>query len=72
MRVFVQNLDEMPHFDVSRYQYVLLLDVIEHLNVFLAYLMDENRELARTIAQRDRKIELLLGAGCREPAKEGR
>jgi hypothetical protein len=51
---------------------ITALDVIEHLNVLLAYLMDENRELERTIAQRDRKIELLLGAGCREPAKEAR
>ncbi len=31
VRVFVQNLDDPPRFDVSRYQYLLLLDVIEHL-----------------------------------------
>jgi glycosyltransferase involved in cell wall biosynthesis/2-polyprenyl-3-methyl-5-hydroxy-6-metoxy-1,4-benzoquinol methylase len=31
VRVFVQNLDESPRFDVRRYKYLLLLDVIEHL-----------------------------------------
>jgi glycosyltransferase involved in cell wall biosynthesis len=31
VRVFVQNLDEPPRFDISHYQYILLLDVIEHL-----------------------------------------
>jgi hypothetical protein len=51
---------------------ITALEVIEHLNVLLAYLMAENRELERAIAQRDRKIELLLGAGCRAPAKEAR
>jgi glycosyltransferase involved in cell wall biosynthesis len=29
--VFVQDLDEPPRFDVRRYRYLLLLDVIEHL-----------------------------------------
>jgi len=29
--VFVQNLDEAPRFDTGPYQYLLLLDVIEHL-----------------------------------------
>ncbi len=51
---------------------ITALDVIEHLNALLAYLMAENRKLERTIARRDRKIELLLGAGCREPSKEAR
>jgi hypothetical protein len=45
---------------------ITALDIIEHLNELLAYLMAENRELERTIAQRDRKIELLLGAGRRQ------
>jgi 2-polyprenyl-3-methyl-5-hydroxy-6-metoxy-1,4-benzoquinol methylase len=31
VHVFVQNLDEAPRFDVSRYKFILLLDVIEHL-----------------------------------------
>lgn len=51
---------------------ITALDVIEHLNELLVYVMDENRQLARTIAQRDRKIELLLGADFRDPAKGAR
>jgi glycosyltransferase involved in cell wall biosynthesis len=31
VKVFVQDLDEAPRFDVGPYQYLLLLDVIEHL-----------------------------------------
>jgi glycosyltransferase involved in cell wall biosynthesis len=31
VRVFVQDLDEPLAFDVSRYEYLLLLDIIEHL-----------------------------------------
>ena len=31
MRVFVQDLDEEPRFDVRGYRYLLLLDIIEHL-----------------------------------------
>ncbi len=39
---------------------ITALDVIEHLNELLAFLMAENRELARTLARRDRQIELML------------
>lgn len=31
VKVFTQDLDEAPRFDVSKYRYLLLLDVIEHL-----------------------------------------
>ncbi len=31
VKVFTQDLDEPPRFDVSKYKYVLMLDVIEHL-----------------------------------------
>jgi glycosyltransferase involved in cell wall biosynthesis len=31
VKVVVQDLDQPPSFDVSKYQYLLLLDVIEHL-----------------------------------------
>jgi hypothetical protein len=39
---------------------ITALDVIEHLNELLAFLMAENRELERTLARRDRQIELML------------
>jgi hypothetical protein len=41
---------------------VTALAIIEHLNELVARIMPENRELARTIAHRERKIELLVGA----------
>jgi hypothetical protein len=41
---------------------ITALDIIEHLNELLAYLMAENRELERMLAHRERKIELLLAA----------
>ncbi|MBL8957884.1 MAG: glycosyltransferase [Myxococcaceae bacterium] len=31
VKVFTQDLDEAPRFDVSKYRYITLLDVIEHL-----------------------------------------
>ena len=31
LRVFVQDLDDEPTFDVGSYDFLLLLDVIEHL-----------------------------------------
>src|SRR5207247_1657097 len=31
VKVFVQDLDEEPSFDVGEYEYVLLLDILEHL-----------------------------------------
>jgi len=31
VRVFTQDLDQPPRFDVSKYRYITLLDVIEHL-----------------------------------------
>ncbi len=39
---------------------ITALDIIEHLNELLAFLMAENRELERTVARRDRQIELML------------
>jgi hypothetical protein len=51
---------------------ITALDIIEHLNELLAFLMAENRELERTIAQRDRKIELLLAADRAQRKPEGR
>ncbi len=39
---------------------ITALDIIEHLNELLAFLMAENRELERTVSRRDRQIELML------------
>jgi glycosyltransferase involved in cell wall biosynthesis len=71
VEVFVQDLDQPPAFDVGRYRYLLLLDVIEHLRdpeVFLERLRSrftyEPKTLVLTtanVAFVTQRLMLLLG-----------
>ncbi len=54
---------------------ITALDIIGHLNELLAFLMAENRQLERTIAQRDRQIAIMLAndrAQCAVEALEAK
>ena len=71
VKVFTQDLDETPRFDVSKYKYLLMLDVIEHLKspeAFIEHLRKqfdyETRTLVLTtpnIAFAVQRVLLMLG-----------
>ncbi len=66
IKVVLQDLDEPPHFDVSDYKYLLMLDVIEHLKspeAFLATLRTQFTHEPKTLVLTTPNIAFIVQRG---------